>query len=49
MDGLFGGSNHVEKGSNLLHIEDAHHAQVNENPTKEGPKDDIIPANHFMR
>lgn len=28
MDVLFGGNNHVEKGGDLLHIEDAHHANV---------------------
>jgi hypothetical protein len=28
MDTLFGGSNHVEKGGDLLHVEDVHHAQV---------------------
>jgi hypothetical protein len=28
MDTLFGGANHVEKGGDLLHVEDAHHANV---------------------
>ena len=28
MDVLFGGSNHVEKGGDLLGVEDAHHADV---------------------
>jgi hypothetical protein len=28
IDILFGGSNHVEKGADLLHVEDAHHANV---------------------
>lgn len=28
IDILFGGSNHVEKGADLLHVEDAHHAQM---------------------
>jgi hypothetical protein len=28
IDTLFGGSNHVEKGGDLLHVEDAHHANV---------------------
>lgn len=28
VDVLFGGANHIEKGGNLLHIEDAHHAHV---------------------
>jgi hypothetical protein len=28
IDTLFGGSNHLEKGADLLHIEDAHHASV---------------------
>ncbi len=31
MDTLFGGSNHVEKGGDLLHVEDAHHAQLEMN------------------
>lgn len=26
MDVLFGGADHVEKGADLLHVEDAHHA-----------------------
>lgn len=25
---LFGGSNHVEKGGNLLHVQDVHHARL---------------------
>ena len=28
IDVLFGGSNHVEKGGNLLHVQDAHHANL---------------------
>jgi len=28
MDVLFGGANHVEKGGDLLHVEDVHHAHV---------------------
>jgi hypothetical protein len=28
IDTLFGGSNHVEKGGDLLHVEDAHHAHM---------------------
>lgn len=28
MDVLFGGQNHVEKGGDLLHVEDAHHAHT---------------------
>lgn len=28
IDVLFGGSNHVEKGGDLLHVEDAHHANL---------------------
>jgi len=28
MDVLFGGTNHVEKGGDLLHVEDAHHAKL---------------------
>jgi len=36
MDVLFGGSNHIEKGGNLLHVENAHHANIT------GPNDDLI-------
>jgi sugar porter (SP) family MFS transporter len=36
MDTLFGGSDHVEKGADLLHIENAHHANVGDN------KDDSV-------
>jgi hypothetical protein len=28
IDILFGGSNHVEKGADILHVEDAHHAHI---------------------
>ena len=28
MDTLFGGSNHIEKGGDLLHVDDAHHATM---------------------
>lgn len=28
IDVLFGGVNHTEKGADLLHVEDAHHAQL---------------------
>lgn len=28
MDALFGGANHVEKGGDLLHVENAHHANL---------------------
>jgi len=28
MDALFGGANHVEKGANILHVEDAHHVHI---------------------
>ena len=28
MDTMFGGSNHVEKGADILGVEDAHHADV---------------------
>lgn len=28
VDVLFGGANHIEKGGNLLHVEDVHHAHV---------------------
>jgi len=28
VDVLFGGANHTEKGGDLLHVEDAHHAQL---------------------
>ena len=28
VDVLFGGANHIEKGGNLLQVEDSHHAHV---------------------
>lgn len=28
VDVLFGGANHIEKGGDLLQVEDAHHAHV---------------------
>ena len=28
MDTLFGGSNHIEKGGDLLHVEDTHHVNL---------------------
>lgn len=28
MDTLFGGNNHVEKGGDIIAVEDAHHATV---------------------
>ena len=31
MDTKFGGSNHVEKGGDLLGVEDAHHAELDQN------------------
>lgn len=40
MDTLFGGSNHVEKGGDLLHVEDARHANLGWNqPTQQ---DEVI-------
>ena len=35
MDTLFGGQNHVEKGGNLLGIEEARHAELGEHGTNE--------------
>jgi sugar porter (SP) family MFS transporter len=35
MDVLFGGADHVEKGADLLHVEDAHHAAVGDNAPRE--------------
>lgn len=31
IDVLFGGANHTEKGGDLLHVEDAHHAHPGDN------------------
>lgn len=33
MDVLFNGQNHVEKGGDLLHVEDPHHAHINPETT----------------
>lgn len=35
IDTLFGGQNHVEKGGDLLHVEDTHHAHVGVDNTTE--------------
>lgn len=45
MDVLFGGSNHVEKGGDLLNVEDTHHANVGvDNARYYGDQDDVAPA-----
>lgn len=42
MDVLFGGTNHVEKGGDLLHIEDVHHANVGiDNATNDQVSDGV--------
>ena len=51
IDVLFGGSNHVEKGGDLLHIEDAHHADLGGvgpegQGTNDAITDGIIRAEH---
>jgi len=50
MDVLFGGSNHVEKGGDLLHVEDTHHANVGVDNTNTqgdfaGNPDEVVPVN----
>jgi hypothetical protein len=40
IDVLFGGANHIEKGGDLLHVEDAHHAHVGVDNTA-GAEDNI--------
>jgi len=37
MDTMFGGANHVEKGGDLLGVEDAHHADVDHNLSSKLP------------
>lgn len=49
IDVLFGGSNHVEKGGNMLQVDDAHHAEVrvdNVHVGRHTRRDDIIPSGH---
>lgn len=41
MDVLFGGNNHVEKGGDLLRIEDVHHANVGIDNTGDHVSDDM--------
>ena len=43
VDVLFGGANHIEKGGDLLHVEDAHHAHVGVD-NKGGAEDTIEAA-----
>ena len=42
MDTLFGGANHVEKGGDLLHVEDARHARHASVGGGEGNTNDVI-------
>ena len=45
IDTLFGGANHVEKGADILHVEDAHHANLGPGYSSgEGQVDTIIVA-----
>jgi hypothetical protein len=41
IDVLFGGTNHTEKGGDLLHVEDPHHARIGQDNVH---MDDIAPA-----
>jgi hypothetical protein len=41
IDVLFGGANHIEKGGDLLHVEDAHHAHVGVDNNIAGGEDTI--------
>lgn len=42
MDVLFGGANHVEKGGDMLHVEDAHHAHVGTDNAVGGAREDQV-------
>jgi len=45
MDTLFGGQNHVEKGGDLLQVENAHHAHIGD----KRERSDIEPAtDHYV-
>lgn len=46
IDTLFGGSNHVEKGGDLMGVEDAHHADVGHELPAHGDKD--LGAEHIQ-
>jgi hypothetical protein len=47
MDVLFGGSNHVEKGGDLLQVEDTHHANFGVDNAYSRDRDNIVPVTHI--
>lgn len=49
IDTLFGGSNHVEKGADLLQVEDAHHARVGVDNADEQDNVDTIAVTENKR
>jgi hypothetical protein len=46
IDVLFGGANHAEKGGDLLHVEDAHHAHIGVDNVAGVHDDKISPVVH---
>jgi hypothetical protein len=44
IDVLFGGANHTEKGGDLLHVEDAHHAHIGVDNVVADHDDKIAPV-----
>jgi hypothetical protein len=41
MDVLFGGANHIEKGGDLMHVEDVHHAHLGSDNIAEENRDPV--------
>lgn len=44
VDVLFGGQNHTEKGGDLLHVDDPHHAHLGVDNVVGGDSDKIAPV-----
>jgi len=44
IDVLFGGANHIEKGGDLLHVDDAHHAHIEPDNAREKSRPEITLA-----
>ena len=49
IDVLFGGVNHTEKGGDLLHVEDAHHAHVGVDNVHEDDIHEAPAAGHALQ
>lgn len=49
VDVLFGGANHTEKGGDLLHVEDPHHAHIGVDNTDTFDKIEMATGTHQVR